>query len=313
MLHHWFFPTEVFMHDDYKHIFFWNSNGIILIIQKTLCTPYFFPQGFWGDGTLEDDFQVIKGIWVDQGGVLRNIHMWSNSSDGLLPKGRTPWGSTLQPVYNPMFPCNIDLQLSFVSLNLVTTRYTSTRRCGRRMRVPTLRRVVSVILRAVTRVCRTYAGCGTVLSPGAGRKQPLYGRAPLQVNGWGRDRVRTRGRRHVPPVRPVSPPSLPPWSLDSEVWTHTRPLHAWEPGPTHLRTVSPPRAFPSGNRRARAPLGSRPTTRRVAGATRPPSPFPSRVSVSAWPTALARASRTPQTAPGRPPTPPHQARGSAVS
>jgi hypothetical protein len=34
------------MHDDYKHIFFWNSNGIILIIQKTLCTPYFFPQGF---------------------------------------------------------------------------------------------------------------------------------------------------------------------------------------------------------------------------------------------------------------------------
>jgi hypothetical protein len=29
------------MHDEYKHIFFWNSCEIILIIQKTLCTPYF--------------------------------------------------------------------------------------------------------------------------------------------------------------------------------------------------------------------------------------------------------------------------------
>ena len=35
------FPTGVFMHDDYKHIFFWSSCEIILIIQKTLCTPYF--------------------------------------------------------------------------------------------------------------------------------------------------------------------------------------------------------------------------------------------------------------------------------
>jgi hypothetical protein len=40
------FPTGVFMHDDYKHIFFWSSCEIILIIQKILCTPYFFPQGF---------------------------------------------------------------------------------------------------------------------------------------------------------------------------------------------------------------------------------------------------------------------------
>jgi hypothetical protein len=29
------------MNDDYKHIFFWSSSEIILIIQKTLCTPYF--------------------------------------------------------------------------------------------------------------------------------------------------------------------------------------------------------------------------------------------------------------------------------
>ena len=35
------FPTGVFIHDDYKHIFFWSSCEIILIIQKTLCTPYF--------------------------------------------------------------------------------------------------------------------------------------------------------------------------------------------------------------------------------------------------------------------------------
>jgi hypothetical protein len=35
------FPTGVFMHDDYKHIFFWSLSEIILIIQKTLCTPYF--------------------------------------------------------------------------------------------------------------------------------------------------------------------------------------------------------------------------------------------------------------------------------
>ena len=36
-----FFPTGVFIHDDYKHIFFWRLCEIILIIQKTLCTPYF--------------------------------------------------------------------------------------------------------------------------------------------------------------------------------------------------------------------------------------------------------------------------------
>jgi hypothetical protein len=35
------FSTGVFMHDDYKHIFFWSLSEIILIIQKTLCTPYF--------------------------------------------------------------------------------------------------------------------------------------------------------------------------------------------------------------------------------------------------------------------------------
>jgi hypothetical protein len=29
------------MHDDYKHILFWSTSEIILIIQKTLCTPYF--------------------------------------------------------------------------------------------------------------------------------------------------------------------------------------------------------------------------------------------------------------------------------
>jgi hypothetical protein len=35
------FPTGVFIHDDYKHIFFWRLCEIILIIQKTLGTPYF--------------------------------------------------------------------------------------------------------------------------------------------------------------------------------------------------------------------------------------------------------------------------------
>jgi hypothetical protein len=35
------FPTGVFIHDDYKHIFFWRLCEMILIIQKTLCTPYF--------------------------------------------------------------------------------------------------------------------------------------------------------------------------------------------------------------------------------------------------------------------------------
>jgi hypothetical protein len=40
------FPTGVFIHDDYKHIFFWRLCEIILIIQRILYTPYFFPQGF---------------------------------------------------------------------------------------------------------------------------------------------------------------------------------------------------------------------------------------------------------------------------
>jgi hypothetical protein len=35
------FPTGVFIHDDYKHIFFWKLCEIILIIQRILYTPYF--------------------------------------------------------------------------------------------------------------------------------------------------------------------------------------------------------------------------------------------------------------------------------
>jgi hypothetical protein len=51
------------MHDDYKHIFFWNSSGIILIIQKILCTPY-FPIGFlrrWYIGRRLADDQMDSG------------------------------------------------------------------------------------------------------------------------------------------------------------------------------------------------------------------------------------------------------------
>ena len=35
------FPTGVFKNDDYRHVFFWRSVWVLLMIQKILCTPYF--------------------------------------------------------------------------------------------------------------------------------------------------------------------------------------------------------------------------------------------------------------------------------
>jgi hypothetical protein len=87
------FPTGVFIHDDYKHIFFWRLCEIILIIQKTLCTPYFSHRVFLGDQEFDDRLQMIKWIMIDQGGVLQNIctcdliHPYDSYSQGTHPLG----------------------------------------------------------------------------------------------------------------------------------------------------------------------------------------------------------------------------------
>ena len=53
------FPTGVFIHNDYKHIFFWRLCEIILIIQKILCTPYFSHRVFEEIRQIADDQTVL--------------------------------------------------------------------------------------------------------------------------------------------------------------------------------------------------------------------------------------------------------------
>jgi hypothetical protein len=88
------FPTGVFKNDDYRHIFFWRSVWVLLMTQKTLCTPYFSHRGFeeiiswktadrWSNG-----LGLIKGecyniLWPIQG--ARRTH-----PQGTHPLGMTP-------------------------------------------------------------------------------------------------------------------------------------------------------------------------------------------------------------------------------
>jgi hypothetical protein len=124
-----FFPIGVFMHDNYKHISFWNSSEIILIIQKTLCTPYFFPTGFlrrWDIGRRLAGDQRDLG-W-SRGSVAKHSHVikpirWV-TTQGSHPLGKYPYSlyiikcSLAIKIYNCHF-------LSTFSC-LVTTEYTIT-------------------------------------------------------------------------------------------------------------------------------------------------------------------------------------------
>jgi hypothetical protein len=55
---------------------------------------------------LDDNLQMIKCIWVDQGGVLQKVsHVINPNWWQLLPKGRTPWGPcVLHYIY--IYLCN---------------------------------------------------------------------------------------------------------------------------------------------------------------------------------------------------------------
>ena len=118
MLHHWLFPTGVFTNDDYKHIFFWSSCEIILIIQKTLCTPYFSHRVFEEIRSWKNIWQIIKWSWIDQGGVLQNITYVINPRGAtVFPNGHTSWDTPLH-LYISVMICGIQTVLSFCfSLN----------------------------------------------------------------------------------------------------------------------------------------------------------------------------------------------------
>jgi hypothetical protein len=62
---------------------------------KSIVYSLFFPQGFWGDETLDNSLQMIKWILVDQGGVLQNIVLWSTDS---YSQGTHPLGDFVSPV-----------------------------------------------------------------------------------------------------------------------------------------------------------------------------------------------------------------------
>ena len=117
MLHHWFFPKGVFTNDDYKHIFLLETMWNYSHYPKDIVYSLFFPQGFWGDQILDDNLQMIKCIWVDQGGVLQKVsHVINPNWWQLLPKGRTPWGPcVLHYIY--IYLCNKETLLChFVSV-----------------------------------------------------------------------------------------------------------------------------------------------------------------------------------------------------
>jgi hypothetical protein len=65
---------------------------------------------------LDDNLQMIKCIWVDQGGVLQNVsHVINPNWWQLLPKGRTPWGPcVLHYIY--IYLCNKESILCHLSL-----------------------------------------------------------------------------------------------------------------------------------------------------------------------------------------------------
>jgi hypothetical protein len=97
------FPHRGFMHDDYKHIFFWILSGIILIIQKILCTPYFSHRVFeemvhwkttcrWSNG-----FGLIKGKCYEICTCDQTHPM--GYCPRVAPLGKVP----LQSVYNQCF------------------------------------------------------------------------------------------------------------------------------------------------------------------------------------------------------------------
>jgi hypothetical protein len=61
------------MNDDYRHNFLLEVSVSSTHNPIDIVYSLFFPQGFWGDNILEDNLQMIKCIWIDQGGVLQII------------------------------------------------------------------------------------------------------------------------------------------------------------------------------------------------------------------------------------------------
>jgi hypothetical protein len=93
------FPTGVFMHDDYKHIFLLEVSVSSTHDPKDIVYSLFFPQGFWGDDILKDKLQMIKWTWIDQRGVLQNMLPWCDQPLSVLSQGTHPLGDTVLYLY----------------------------------------------------------------------------------------------------------------------------------------------------------------------------------------------------------------------
>jgi hypothetical protein len=89
---------------------------------KSIVYSLFFPQGCWGDNILEDNLQMIKWTWIDQGRVLQYVcSIPSIGCDSFSPSD-TPFGEALVRLYiNTVFPAmNNNSDCLCHSLRLVT-------------------------------------------------------------------------------------------------------------------------------------------------------------------------------------------------
>jgi hypothetical protein len=108
------FPTWVFIHDDYKHIFFWKLSEIILIIQRILYTPYFSHRVFEEIKNLMTDCKWSNGLGLIKGECYKIFCTCDliHPCDSYFPRD-TPLGNSC--IYT-LLHCNKELSLSFVSV-----------------------------------------------------------------------------------------------------------------------------------------------------------------------------------------------------
>ena len=85
---------------------------------KDIVYSLFFSQGFWGDNILEDNLQMIKWTWIDQGGVLQNIVFVINPRGATDNSQGTPLENAPLHLYiNRILPAIKDTTVICLSLN----------------------------------------------------------------------------------------------------------------------------------------------------------------------------------------------------
>ena len=85
------FPTGVFKNDDYRHIFFWRSVWVLLMIQKTLCTPYFSHRVFEEMIYWKINCRWSNGLGLIKGECYKICYHDVINPCQFFPKGHTPW------------------------------------------------------------------------------------------------------------------------------------------------------------------------------------------------------------------------------